>query len=249
MSTLSAMAENTNGSPTAPYVAFNTFESFIETLHNTAVPPRINRELMPKMSGVVQTQLLGALRFLGLIDDNLSVREPLPKLAKAFGTKDWAGELRDVVFQAYSTVIGDLDLDTETGTALRAAFRTRGGVDGDTNDKAVRFFIKALEACGATFSPHFKTRRVGVTKTKPATVKPPKAPAPTEANRTEVHTQSHRTDYTGMTAFPIAPNRAVLVPVDISEPEIAVLEAMLPMLRAYVKQNSGHIPATKGGPR
>ncbi|HEX3897401.1 MAG TPA: hypothetical protein VHW73_14475, partial [Rudaea sp.] len=72
----------------------------------------------------------------------------------------WKENLEFVVMEGYSEVIGNVDLDAGTSANLDDAFRSRGSVDGQMLDKAVRFYLAALREIGITFSPHFGTRKV-----------------------------------------------------------------------------------------
>ena len=64
------MLERTRSSGTPPYTSYRTFKTFIEDLHEHGVPSRIDRSVLTRFSGVVGTQLMHALRFLGLIEDD-----------------------------------------------------------------------------------------------------------------------------------------------------------------------------------
>ena len=224
------MSKTASSKPTPAYVAFKTLTAFIETLHKTAVPPSIHRELMPRMSGIVQSQLLSSMRFLGLIDNQNNVQDPLRDLVKSFGTDRWESTWAEIVNRAYAPITGKLDLGSETGAALRTAFRTHGGAEGDTNVKAVRFYVRALEEAGIQFSPHFKTRRVNATARKPA--KKRRRIPPANRGTGDADT-SHRPDYSGMESFPIGPGRAIMVPSDLTLAECAVIEKLGPLLQAY----------------
>ena len=64
-----AVRKRTRSLRTAPYTSYRTFNTFIEDLREHGVPSRIDRSVLPRFSGVVGGQLMHALRFLGLIDD------------------------------------------------------------------------------------------------------------------------------------------------------------------------------------
>ena len=70
--------------PTPAYVSYSTFKNKVRALApNGKLPSRIDRSALDGMSGAGQSQFLGALRFLGLIDENGVPSGRLTKLAKA----------------------------------------------------------------------------------------------------------------------------------------------------------------------
>ena len=62
---------------TPPYTSYRTFRTFIDDLREHGVPSRIDRSVLTRFSGVVGSQLMHALRFLGLIEDD---GRPTPRL-------------------------------------------------------------------------------------------------------------------------------------------------------------------------
>lgn len=156
-----------------PYIPFKTFDTFIERLHSTAVPPMIDGSLLHTMSGSMKSQLLSSLRFLNLIDMQNNVQESMHDLIKSYKSDTWSDTLKEVVAIAYSDVINNVNLDSGTAQQLDVAFKNNYNVDGQVLEKAVRFYLATLEECGIKYSPHFKVRRVRkpVTKKK---VKPKK---------------------------------------------------------------------------
>ena len=60
-----------------PYVSFNTFRTLLSWLRGEGVPLRFDRSFwQAKFSGSTGTQLMAALRFLGLLDGE----RPMPQL-------------------------------------------------------------------------------------------------------------------------------------------------------------------------
>lgn len=143
----------------APYIPFKTFTSFVERLHNTAVPPIIDGSVLSTMSGSMRSQLMSALRFMNLIDGRGTVSEELNTLVNSYKTDNWKKSLTDLIFEAYLSVVENVDLDKGTAQQLNEAFRLKGNVDGQMLEKAVRFYLAALSECGITVSPHFTAKR------------------------------------------------------------------------------------------
>lgn len=154
-----------------PYVPFKAFKAFIERLNGTAIPPAIDPSLLRTMSGTARSQLMSCLRFLNLTGPDGTVTDKFRSLIKSYKTDTWADTLKNVVFEAYHGVIGNVDLDTGTDAQLVTAFRQRGNVDGQVLEKSKRFFLSAMNESGVTYSPHFGVRkpairRAGGTKKK-----------------------------------------------------------------------------------
>jgi hypothetical protein len=141
---------------TPPYVPIKTFLNFIDSIKDT-VPHRIDNSVLTKYSGSVRTQLRGALRFLGLIDDVGITQPALRELAAARGTSEWKRVFTDHFFAPYKEILGQLNLERGTLQQLKERFRAVG-LDGSVMIKSVRFFLAGLEETGSTYSPHFKAR-------------------------------------------------------------------------------------------
>lgn len=129
-------------------------------LKSTVVPPVIDSSLTKSLSGSTAAALMSAMRFLGLITKDGKVLEPLSRLAKSYETDQWKVELGKIVTAAYAPIVGDLDLTTATSSMLEDCFKTNGKVTGQVLEKAVRFYLAALEQAGISVSPLLKARKV-----------------------------------------------------------------------------------------
>ena len=141
------------------YIPLKTLTGFIERLSATVVPSIIDGSLLSTMSGSMKSQLMSALRFMGLIKINGAVNEKLKKLVDAYNTDTWKTTFAEIINESYAEVIGDVNLSTGTAQQLNEAFRLRGGVDGQMLEKAVRFYLAALAECDIKVSPHFTAKR------------------------------------------------------------------------------------------
>lgn len=178
-----------------PYVPFKAFKAFIERLNGTAIPPAIDPSLLRNMSGSARSQLMSCLRFLNLIGPNGTVTDKFRELIKSYKTEVWQESIKNVIFEAYHTVIGDVDLDTGTDAQLVTAFRQRGNVDGQVLDKSKRFFLSAMNESGVTYSPHFGTRKPAMKRaggTKKAAKKGSETPVWEEEENNEIETGSKK---------------------------------------------------------
>src|SRR4030042_409993 len=87
-----------------PYVSYRTFRNFVDRLQQR-LPSRIDRSYWGDiLSGSTGTQLMSALRFLGLIDPNGKPTDALKPLVTAKG-EPRAQLLRNVTTHAYSFVL------------------------------------------------------------------------------------------------------------------------------------------------
>jgi hypothetical protein len=123
---------------TVAYVPFKTFLTALETLESGGVPRQIDRSIWRSFSGLVQSQVLGAFRFLGLVDGD----QPTPELRKLVEDKqNRPAVLRRTLEKSYSALISH-DLTRMTGTMLDRLM-DKYGVSGATKRKAVTFFLQA----------------------------------------------------------------------------------------------------------
>src|SRR5438093_7996494 len=146
-----------------PYVPWKTFRNFLEWLR-AKMPNRVDRSVLGSMSGATQAQLLGALRFLGLITENGTPTQKLRDLIRAEG-QSWKDQFGDVLREAYLDVVRDVDLDSGPYRQLAEAFDATGA-QGETLRKSIAFYLLALKEAGAEVSPHFSVRGVRATSAR-----------------------------------------------------------------------------------
>src|SRR5689334_11985945 len=63
------MSDEANTKYSPPYLPYRTFLSSLENL-GEAVPPKIDRGIWKNQTGTVQSLIMNAYRFFGLIDEN-----------------------------------------------------------------------------------------------------------------------------------------------------------------------------------
>ncbi len=228
--------------PTPPYIPFATFEAFIEALHNTTIPPRIDSSVTPTMSGQMRGALTSCLVFLGLMDRDRNVTSSLKPLVDSVGTDDWRPALSTVIMPAYLPIIGGLDLARATGGQLTENFREKGGVDGQVLEKCVRFFLSALDSGGLAYSPHFKTRGAKTVRkrngTKPKTSQKKTEPRTDDDDTTrpdENGSQREDTTVKFVVPFPDKPFAILHLPKDLTVDDWDQIDASC---RAYIKRIS-----------
>lgn len=137
----------------AVYVSWVTFKNAIEGLAQ-GVPNQIDRSTFPGLSGGVQSQLFAALKFLGLMTEN---DEPTPELHALAVTDEGSRKekLKEILQSRYASIIA-LDLTKATPQQVSNKLSDEYNVSGDTKEKALRFFLSAVEYVGIPVSRFFK---------------------------------------------------------------------------------------------
>jgi hypothetical protein len=145
-----------------PYVSYRTFRNFVDRLQQR-LPSRIDRSYWGDLlSGSTGTQLMAAMRFLGLIDVNGKPTEQLKPLVAARG-EPRAQLLRNITTQAYGFVLkSSLDIESATYSQLQEVFHDAFQLTDDVSRKCVKFFIALSGEAGLPISP-FITRRTRAT--------------------------------------------------------------------------------------
>jgi len=131
-----------------PYLPYKTLISSLENLAQ-GIPPRIDRSIWKNQPGTVQSQILSAYRFLGLMNDTTNPTEALKELVQHRQAP--AAVLKPIIEEKYKAIFSH-DLSTMTTTMISSEFEKEFGVDGETKKKAVRFFLQAAKANGFTLS-------------------------------------------------------------------------------------------------
>jgi len=141
-----------------PYVPYRSFRNFIDSLKQ-GIPSRIDRSVMPSMSGALQGQLTSALRYLKLITANGHPSLVLPQLVNSEG-HERAKVFRGVLLNAYPFFFERerFDLMGATPRMMQEQF-AQAGASGGTIDKCLNFFLAAAKDAEVTLSPHLKIGR------------------------------------------------------------------------------------------
>jgi Family of unknown function (DUF5343) len=145
------MLERTRSSGTPPYTSYRTFKTFIEDLHEHGVPSRIDRSVLTRFSGVVGTQLMHALRFLGLIEDDGRPTAPLKDLVNAHGAEHFPKKLLGLLQREYAPMFA-IDLETATPSHFSEAFKKAFPAADAVVQKCVTFFLYAANDAGVKIS-------------------------------------------------------------------------------------------------
>lgn len=171
---------------TPPYTSYKTFKSFIQDVHEHGLPSRIDRSILTRFSGVVGTQLMTALRFLGLMDEDAHPTEKFRQLVGSHGTSEWRQHLGQLVRSAYAPIF-EIELETATPSHFIETFRKAFPGAEAVIQKSATFFLYAAQDAGVQISarvlkgrkPRTALPRKGTPNAKsPSTNRPPQEEKP-----------------------------------------------------------------------
>ncbi len=149
---------NQHPTRTPPYLSYVTFKNTIQTLASEGgLPRRIDRSVLITLSGSGQKQLIAALKFFGLIDEDGIPSDQLVTLSRA-NEEDWKDYLGVLLKEHYPKEIEQLgDASPKT---LRDSFVTSfDGIGSSLVEPAIRFLITAAKESGIPVSAHVGKRR------------------------------------------------------------------------------------------
>jgi len=156
-----------------PYVSYRTFRNFVDGLQ-LGMPARIDRSYWgDRWSGSTGTQLMTALRFLGLIDGNGIPTTRLRQLASAKGAQR-SEILKQVAYTSFDFLSGrSLDPQVATYAQLEEAFYNTYQVTGDVARKCIKFFISLESDAGVPLSTFImkKSKSIRATSGRRVTTK------------------------------------------------------------------------------
>jgi hypothetical protein len=151
---------------TPPYIAFQSLKTLCATLKEHGIPGRIDRSVLGNFSGAVGGQVMTALKFLHLTDDDNHPSQLLRDLAEAHGTDRWSQTLAGVVRDAYKPIF-ELNLEAASPAQFNEKFRTAYPGKDETLRKSQGFFINAIREAAIPTSSYLmknKKPRSGPTK-------------------------------------------------------------------------------------
>jgi hypothetical protein len=156
-----------------PYVSYRTFRNFIDGLE-TGIPDRIDRSYWgDRYSGSSGTQLMTALRFLGLVDGTGIPTTRMRQLVSAKGAQ--RSEILKQIGHTAFDFLSERSFDPRGATysQLEEAFYNNYQVTGDVARKCIKFFISLENDAGVPLSPFImkrtKTIRASTGRKKTAT--------------------------------------------------------------------------------
>jgi len=138
-----------------PYISYRTFSNFLTDLRSRGVPSRIDRSVMSHKSGTVQSQLLLALHYLGLVKASGHPTERLSRLVETEGAER-KQVVREMVQSSYDFAFDQsFGLETATSNQAQEVFE-QTGASGETVRRCIAFFLSAAKDGGIPVSPYIK---------------------------------------------------------------------------------------------
>lgn len=138
-----------------PYISYRTFQHFIEMLEQEGVlPSRIDRSFWgEKYSGSVGTQLIGALRYLDLIDNENIPTLDLKELVQRRGSQR-NEVLKHITTNSYVFILGkDFDGQKATHQQMEELFHKNFQLTDDVARKCIKFFVSLATEANVKVSP------------------------------------------------------------------------------------------------
>lgn len=221
-----------------PYMSFGILQNATETLAGTTVPHGpLDRRVLDGLSGADYGALISGLRFLGLVDEKRTATPQYHALVQAMkeGEAKFKPALMEIISAAYQPLIGDLNIKHGTIAQLEKAFKDAGVSQGQMLTKSIRFYVKALNYIGVDVSVHI-TKAKSSRQPVPKNGDPRPKPKP-KKNKSTDDTTTHDAAPAGTERLPIPglPNAYIQYPATITEANCDLFDAMIGVLRTYVK--------------
>ena len=143
------MANDQQSKLIPPYLPYKTLMSSLENLAQ-GVPPKLDRSIWKNQPGTVQSQILSAYKFLGLMSDSNEPMDILRFLVEHRSSP--TPVMNKLIDEKYKAILDKHPLNTMTTTMLSNEFESVFQVDGETKKKAIRFFLQAAKANGFVLS-------------------------------------------------------------------------------------------------
>jgi Family of unknown function (DUF5343) len=223
---LGGSSEQAKSVKTPPYTSYRTFKTFIQDLREQGVPSRIDRSVLTRFSGVVGSQLMHALRFLGLIEDQGRPTQRLKELVNADGAGHWPEKLLELLRQEYAPMFA-IDLEAATPSHFNEAFRKAFPAADAVVQKCVTFFLYAANDAGVKISARVLKGR------KPRSLTPRKKHASTPAPTKEIEAGTPQPQPVTSRVEGKKPSEILLMHLDPNEMDDEQQAAVWTMLRYF----------------
>lgn len=135
----------------APYLPWKTFFHSLDVF-SQAIPPKIYRSVW-RQSGLMQGLVMGAYRFLGLVEAD---DKPSAMLSVLIAPDTRQAAMAELLKVGYSSIFTH-DLASMTIDTLNEEIE-KYNVSGSTKKKAVTFFLQAAKYAGLPLSPFIQVR-------------------------------------------------------------------------------------------
>jgi hypothetical protein len=143
--------------PRPPYLPASTFLTTIDSWRS-ARPSRVERGVLTKVAGSMQTWLIAALKYFQLIDEDGVPTSRLDTLATA-SDDERRRLIAEMLRRGYPFLFAKgVDISNITYSDLKKRFE-QTGAQGETAVKAISFFTGMAKAAGMKVSPFVATRQ------------------------------------------------------------------------------------------
>jgi hypothetical protein len=132
-----------------PYLPYKTLMSSLENLAQ-GIPPVLDRSIWKNQPGTVQSQILSAYKFLGLMNEQNGPTDVLRFLVEH--RESPLPTMKKIIEDKYKALLDKHALNTMTTTMLANEFEIAFQVDGETKKKGIRFLLQAAKANGFVLS-------------------------------------------------------------------------------------------------
>lgn len=152
--------------PVPPYVAYKTLKNFLERFKQV-LPARIDRGLMGSMSGAAQSQVITAMRYLGMISEN-GIPTPALREYVSGQEEERKAALFKMLMGAYPFLF-DTDPDpsanafhisTATAQFLRETMEANTTATGETLGRCIAFVKDAALDAGFNVSRYILQKKM-----------------------------------------------------------------------------------------
>lgn len=183
-----------------PYVAYATLSNFIDRFKQ-GLPSRIDRGLMGSMSGAAQSQVLTAMRYLGMISEN-GLPTPLMKQYATGEEGERKNALGKMLVAAYPFLFDTeaFNISFATGQQLRETLEANTSATGETLDRCMSFVKDAARDAGWTVSPYIAQTSRSAARRKP--VAKPRATPKTAGKSRPASATTHPAQHASLTELP-----------------------------------------------
>jgi hypothetical protein len=222
-----------------PYMSFGVFKSTNESLAEATVPSGpLDRRVLDQLSGADHGALVSGLTFLGYVDKERKATPAYRELIAAIkDPTQYKTALVANLIEKYAPIIGHLDISTGTISDLEKAFKAYGVSQGQMLTKTIRFYVKALQECGVSVSPHILKAKARSIRTTPKRPNKPSWSAPSNpANSAESNGPPKGFD---RMPVPGLPQAFIQFPLELTPDQVDLFGAVVNVLKTFAKGKSG----------
>jgi Family of unknown function (DUF5343) len=241
--TMSSSTEKPKFTPA--YCSFKSFNSFFDARREDGhVTDVVDRSLMTNFAGSTASELLAALKYLGMTDDRGTPR-PLYGQYVLASDEERVGLLEKALRSSYPYLLNTDSFNVERATSQQVVelFRAQG-ISGSTLARAMIFFLAAAKQAGIKVSPNIRPPGVPIRIVRAKKENSPPAVPPSLA--LAQHVEPRASHPTGVQVFeipiPIGRKVSIAIPDQFSSADWELFQTML---TAYVQHWKAQMAETQ----